>query len=89
MVTVTGTFDDIIVTPEQASAGLTATHGYLEYRVTVANRSKDQAHHVQLSLGRQGYGYGFGHYLQGLSRTVEVSPGATVKVSLFQPDNVW
>jgi len=58
----------------------TSSHGYVAYRFTVANRSKDTSHTVHMRLPRDSYK---GSVTAG--QTVEVAPGAVTTVSLFQP----
>jgi hypothetical protein len=59
-------------------------HGYTEYVVTITNRSDDRPHEVTLSLPRYSYRAWY-DYMQEVSRTARVGPGATVRVSLMQP----
>lgn len=58
--------------------------GYADYRATITNRSTARARQVTLIIP----GYSSGAYdtaIREMTRTVEVAPGATVIVSLFQP----
>jgi hypothetical protein len=59
-------------------------HGYTEYVVLVTNQSADRPHDVTLSIPRYSY-HAPQDYLQEVSRTVRVGPGATVRVALLQP----
>ncbi len=62
------------------------THGYIEYRFIIENNSETDSHTVKLTLPRDKDNYRNGHLLQSLRHTVEVKPGATRNVSIFQPD---
>ena len=53
------------------------SHGYAEYRVSVANRSLSDRHRVTLTLPQQS------HLGGTVTRTVTVEPSSTVNVSLF------
>lgn len=62
------------------------THGYMEYRFSVANHSPTTAHRVTLAIPRRnGTRFG-GYYLRSLSRSLELEPGAIRTLSLFQPN---
>ncbi|MGH9834987.1 MAG: hypothetical protein ACRD9Y_18355, partial [Blastocatellia bacterium] len=58
--------------------------GYAEYRATITNRSATRSHQVTLIIPGERYG-AYEASIRELTRTVEVAPGATVAVSLFQP----
>jgi len=58
-------------------------HGYVEYRVTVTNVSRDN-HRVTVAFPRYHGNYGIN--LQSLTRTVDLGPSSQVAASLFQPD---
>ncbi|MCI0684810.1 MAG: hypothetical protein L0Y71_22160 [Gemmataceae bacterium] len=60
------------------------THGYIEYRFFIDNRSPDD-HRITLTLPRSGGNFN-GVYVSSLRRTVDVKAGSSVQVSLFQPD---
>ena len=84
------TFGGITVTSEPpllpVNRGMNDTHGYLEYRLTVRNKSAE-AHRVALTVPRSRPGMMRGEsYLRSLRRAVEVGPESTAVVSLFQPD---
>ena len=53
------------------------SHGYLEYRVSVANRSLSERHQIRLYLPQESHGGGT------VTRTITVEPSSTVTVSLF------
>jgi hypothetical protein len=74
-------FGDVVVTMQSLSGG-ESTHGYVEYIISISNRSPKRRT-VALSLPARGYGRGGG--LESLTRTVTVEPGAVAKVSLWQP----
>jgi len=75
-------FDDIAVSPQVFFQGQTF-HGYVEMRFTVENTSPDRTRKVTLAAPHQAHG--FGNNLRRVERTVTVSPGATVNVTLWQP----
>ncbi|HMF17121.1 MAG TPA: PPC domain-containing protein [Gemmataceae bacterium] len=63
------------------------SHGYVEYRFAIENRSETETRRVQLTMPRhRRMGMGWGHYLQAIKRSVEVAPKTTATLSLFQPD---
>ncbi len=63
------------------------THGYLEYRLVVANDSPTATHRVTVALPRRGGGYPYaGYYVRSITRSLELQPGETSVVSLFQPN---
>lgn len=63
------------------------SHGYVEYRFTIENRSETATHRVLLKLPSVGGGrYGGVPYLQSLTKAVEIAPRASAQVSVFQPD---
>lgn len=61
------------------------THGYIEFRFFIDNRSND-THRITLTLPRRGGGHFNGLYVAALRKSVDVAAGASVQVSLFQPD---
>jgi hypothetical protein len=77
-------YGDITVNVEPEPKG-NGTHGYTEYQVSVTNKSSQRSHRVRLTIPKT-IGY---HprldYVREISRTVDVGPEATVRVSLFQP----
>lgn len=76
-------FDDIVVSPQVFYQGQTF-HGYVEMRFAVENTSADRPRKVTLATPHQAHSWG-GHTLRRVERTVTVSPGATVNVTLWQP----
>jgi hypothetical protein len=69
-------YGDIVV--EAASPpNAERSHGYGEYRISVANRSLSERHRVTLTLPLQRY------YGCTVTRTITVEPSSTVNVSLF------
>ena len=76
-------FDDITITPELHPSS-TSFHGYAEYRIGIANRSPHKPYRVTLILPKTSYAYS-GEYIREVTRSVVVSPSATVHVSLLQP----
>jgi hypothetical protein len=83
------TIGDITITSEPplmpGSRGFNDTHGYIEYRLTVRNKSAEP-HRVALTVPRSRPGFQGQNYLRFLRRAVEVGPDSTATVSLFQPD---
>lgn len=75
-------FDDISVSPQVFFQGQTY-HGYIEMRFAVENQSTDRTRKVTLATPHQAHGWG--NNLRRVERTVTVSPGATVNVTLWQP----
>lgn len=75
-------FDDISVSPQVFFQGQTY-HGYVEMRFAVENQSTDRTRKVTLAAPHQAHGWG--NNLRRVERTVTVSPGATVNVTLWQP----
>lgn len=75
-------FDDISVSPQVFFQGQTY-HGYVEMRFAVENTSSDRTRKVTLATPHQAHGWG--NNLRRVERTVTVSPGATVNVTLWQP----
>ena len=76
-------FDDIAVAPQVFFQGKTE-HGYSEMRFTVENTSADRTRKVTLATPHDMRG-NWGNNLRRVERTVTVSPGATVNVTLWQP----
>ena len=76
-------FDDIVITLELTPTG-SSSHGYVEYRIAVTNRSPDKTHKVELILPKDSFRI-TGNQIREMTRTVVVGPAATVHVSLFQP----
>src|SRR5262249_21667085 len=60
-----------------------ATHGYFEYIFTITNKAK-QSHKVTLTLPAE-VGRSYGDHFRAISRSVEVAPESTLRVSLYQP----
>lgn len=75
-------FDDISVAPQVFFQGQTY-HGYVEMRFSVENQSTDRTRKVTLATPHTPHGWG--NNLRRVERTVTVSPGATVNVTLWQP----
>jgi hypothetical protein len=75
---------EFIVEPEPRNQGL---HGYTEYRVFVRNRGTEETRRVTLMLPGDSHSSNTRGTLQSISRTVDVGPGLTVPISLFQPAN--
>ncbi len=77
------TYGDVAVAVE-AEPRNESHHGYSEFVFTVANRSRDRAHRVTLTLPRDDFNY-FSDRLRSVGRTVEVGPESTVRVALLVP----
>ncbi|MBI5800965.1 MAG: hypothetical protein HZA92_09625 [Verrucomicrobia bacterium] len=75
-------FDDISVSPQVFFQGQTY-HGYVEMRFAVENTSVDRTRKVTLATPHTAHGWG--NNLRRVERTVTVSPGTTVNVTLWQP----
>ena len=75
-------FDDISVSPQVFFQGQTY-HGYVEMRFAVENASLDRTRKVTLATPHVAHGWG--NNLRRVERTVTVSPGTTVNVTLWQP----
>lgn len=60
-----------------------SSHGYSEYSFILQNTSSSESHQVTLEIPTNDMGYGARIY--PLSRTVNLAPGATVKLRLYQP----
>lgn len=75
-------FEDISVSPQVFFQGQTY-HGYVEMRFAVENTSLDRTRRVTLATPHTAHGWG--NNLRRVERTVTVSPGATVNVTLWQP----
>ncbi|MEQ2010285.1 MAG: hypothetical protein ABMA26_26160 [Limisphaerales bacterium] len=75
-------FDDISVSPQVFFQGQTY-HGYVEMRFAVENSSPDRTRKVTLATPHTAHGWG--NNVRRVERTVTVSPGATVNVTLWQP----
>lgn len=82
-VTAAERFDDIVVSPQVFYQGQTF-HGYVEMRYAVENTSPDRPRKVTLATPHQAHSWG-GHTLRRVERTVTVSPGTTVNVTLWLP----
>jgi hypothetical protein len=83
---VSSVFGDITVSPEPMPAfQQPPSYGYIEYRITLTNKSTTDAHRVTLDIPRY-KGSWYNHYLRSLRRTVEVGPSSSVTVSLWQPN---
>jgi hypothetical protein len=81
----TDTFGDIVVVARNEPGG-NSTHGYTEYVFVVTNRSADRTHRVELTVPRDSYSRGVGDSIRSISREIEIGPGLTENVSLWQPD---
>lgn len=75
-------FDDVVVSPQVFFQGQTY-HGYVEMRFMVENQSPDRTRRVTLVAPHKAYGSG--NNLRRVERTVTVSPGTTVNITLWQP----
>lgn len=75
-------FDDISISPQVFFQGQTY-HGYVEMRFAVENQSLDRTRKVTLATPHTAYGGG--NNLRRVERTVTVSPGTTVNLTLWQP----
>jgi hypothetical protein len=60
-------------------------HGYVEFRVQIANTGTERTHRVKLDFPDPDMGGRSMGGLRGLTRTVDVAPGKVTVVSLFQP----
>jgi hypothetical protein len=76
-------FGDIVVSPEPVPAG-DSKHGYIEYGVSVTNRSAREAHEVTLTIPKNKYSTP-DHHIRSIFRSVQVGPSSTVRVALLQP----
>jgi hypothetical protein len=83
--------DDLTIQLRSSPAGLyrdgrpNISHGYLEYRFAVRNRSAAASRQVRLTLGDSRPGRG-GPHLRWLTGSVTIQPGSTAEVSLLQPN---
>ncbi len=77
------TFGDIAVIPDPDESGKYFYHGYIEYRFHIANLSPTRAHEVELVVPDRSY-YVSGGTIRRITRQVNIMPGTTVIVSLFQ-----
>src|SRR5262249_41524960 len=75
---------DIVVVPQPIRTD-TCSHGYMEYRILVTNRSKTESHEVTLTLPKNKYEL-HEQGLRSITRTIKVEPTAAVRVSLYQPN---
>lgn len=80
--------EDIRVTVSPHSTATNVGHGYVEYHLSVANRSATNAHEVTLIV--PGVPSGTSAYRNGprigrVARTVVVEPGSTIITSLLHP----
>jgi hypothetical protein len=69
----------LLPTPEGMSF-----HGYAEMRFVVSNRIGGRARQVTLTYPKSNYSY-YGNNIRSVSRTLEIGPGQSSVVSLFQP----
>ena len=78
---------DIVVTPLQPllSDEPTTTHGYIEYRFLVQNKSDKQDHRVTVQLPRFDDGRNWGTYIRSMRKSATLGPRSDVQLSLFQP----
>jgi hypothetical protein len=81
----TEAFGDIVVTVRNEPKE-TATHGYSEYVIVVTNKSSERIHHVELTIPKESFSRGGGDSLRSITREIEIGPGATEFVSIWQPD---
>ncbi len=81
--------EDIRVTVSPHSTATGVGHGYVEYRVSVANRSATNAHDVTLIVPGVPSGtsaaYRNGPRIGRVARTMVVEPGSTIITSLLHP----
>ncbi len=81
-------FGDIVINvdpPARSVAGSGGTHhGYLEYRITVINRSKTSDHNVTFYMPRRAWGAG-DHSMRSIERSITIAADTTMRVSLLQP----
>lgn len=77
------TFGDITVTVEVLHSS-SVGQGYDEFRATIINDSKTQAHKVMLALPNYGYDSTWGG-VREVRRVVELSPLSTAIVAFFSP----
>lgn len=82
----TTAYQDILITPDMPTGAGGMQHGYSEYWITVTSRSDSRTHQVTLIYPKRMFHNRLDSIRQ-MSRTVEVGPGATVRVSLLQPDH--
>ncbi|MFA6543706.1 MAG: hypothetical protein WCS99_04725 [Limisphaerales bacterium] len=75
-------FDGISVSPQVFFQGQTF-HGYVEMRFSVENQSPDRTRKVTLATPHTAHGWG--NNVRRVERTVTVSPGSKVSVTLWQP----
>ena len=78
----TSQYGDISISSQAPLPGK-SSHGYAEYSFILQNKSPSQSHQVTLELPYDEFGYGARIY--PLSRTVNLAPGATMKLKLYQP----
>jgi hypothetical protein len=78
----TSQYGDIAISSQAPLPGK-SSHGYAEYSFVLQNSSPSESHQVTLELPYSDFGYGSRIY--PLSRTVNLAPGATVKLKLYQP----
>ena len=77
------TIDDLLISV--GDAGLAETYqGYIDYSVSITNRSQTIDHEVTVFLPAQTY-YSGGDCIQRISRSAVIGAGATVSLLLFQP----
>src|SRR5438105_4019876 len=77
-------FDDITVTAPPDAKG-NSSHGYTELTYVVQNKS-DVSHKVRLFAPRYNYSPSKEH-IREISRTAEVGPNASVRMTLYIPDS--
>jgi hypothetical protein len=77
-------YDDIRISVEPEPKGK-ATHGYAEHAILVTNSSGERFHRVTLATFTDERGTYGQDLMREIRRTVDVGPGATVRVSLLQP----
>jgi len=74
-------FGDIRINVEQPPQG-ESCHGYIEYRVSLNNRSSNRSHRVNIELSNINSGV---TELRKISRLLDIAPQSQANVSIFQP----
>lgn len=75
-------FDDISIMTISAPS-VASYHGYAEWSFMITNNSPKKTHRVTLVMPDRVHGYG--DHVSSISRTVNVGPLASAKMSMFQP----
>lgn len=76
-----GAEEAVMVTADPVPQPRQFTHGYIEQRLLVANRSLTATHPVYLEIA----GYSYGDGLERVSRSFTLAPGSLRRVSLPRP----